>query len=209
MTTPTITRISYPFDFNAEYDTHVQDSNDNEHNNHVVYDHDSDDHEYRYYEDGDYVDGNDDYSEHRGDYKVSMLDFNFNDIISECNNYVALRNTLEDYNDTSTFTKKEVFDFLNSYTRTDEFERIIEEFMDDLAMNSNRHDLYIILCEYCSERLRYDINFVRILELRTVCENVRLALQEKIALEREKIKNELNTVSHINGIKNLISQYAM
>jgi hypothetical protein len=38
---------------------------------------------------------------------------------------------------------------------------------------------------------------------------VKLAIREKIALEREKIKNELNSVSHINGIKNIIGEYVM
>ena len=178
---------------------------------HVVYNHESDDYNaYDYLQDGDYVDDNDDYAEHKRDYNVSLRDMDFNDMISSCNNYVALRNTLEDYNETSTFTKKEVFDFLNSYRRTDEFEHVIDDFMNELAMNSHRHSLYVVLCEYCDESLGYDIDYVRILEFRTdACENVKLALREKIALEREKIKNELNSVSHINGIKNIIGEYVM
>lgn len=193
----------------SEHDFQNQET-DNE--NHVVSNHESDDyseHAYDYLQDGDYVDGNDDYSEHKGDYKVSLRDMDFNDMISSVNNYVALRNTLEDYNETSTFTRKEVFDFLNSYRRTEEFEQVIDDFMDELAMDSRRHNLYVVLCEYCDEILGYDINYVRILEFRNNCEHVKLALREKIALDREKIKNELNSVSHINGIKNIIGEYAM
>ena len=130
-------------------------------------------------------------------------------MISSCNNYVVLRNALEDYNETSVFTKERVFNFLNLYRRTEEFEQVIDDFMDDLAMNSRRHNLYVVLCEYCDEILKYDINYARILEFRNTCENVKLALREKIALEREKIKNELNSVSHINGIKSIIGEYVM
>lgn len=160
------------------------------------------------HEQGDYKYG-DDYAEHKRNYNVSLHDLDFNDMISRCNNYVALRNTLEDYNETSAFTKKEVFDFLNSYRRTEEFEQVIDDFMDELAMNSRRHNLYVVLCEYCSEILKYDIDYTKILQFKKNCENVKLALREKIGLEREKIKNELNSVSHINGIKNIIGEYVM
>ena len=195
----------------SEHDTQIQET-DNEY--HVVSNHESGDYQdydaYDYYQDGDYVDGNDDYAEHKRDYTVSLHELDFNAMIAEANNYVALRNTLEDYNETSTFTKAQVFEFLNSYRRTQEFEQTIDEFMNELVMESNRHNLYVILCEYCDERLRYDIDYVRILQFRNdACENVKLALREKISLEREKIKNELNSVSHINGIKNIIGEYAM
>jgi hypothetical protein len=154
-----------------------------------------------------------------GDHKVLLCDFDFNNYIAELkvDNYVALCNTLEDFNTDGSFTKESVFAFLNSYKRTEEFENTLDYFIDELAMNSGRHNLIVILFEYCKERLGYDINYDRILHFRNTCDNVKLALREKIdleiALEREKIKNMFTSVSHsmshINGIKNLISNYVL
>lgn len=128
------------------------------------------------------------------------------------NNYVLLRNTLEYYNTNTNFTKGEVFSFLNSYEINTEFENTLDDFMDELIMNSRRHNLYVILCEYCREILGYDINYGLILQFRNTCHNVRISLQQKIIEEQEKIKNELtinHDMSNINGIKSLISQYVI